>query len=308
MPRFGKGDWGLKILALLMAVVLWVYVSNDQNPTKEQEFKAVPVEVRGVGANLAVSEIPGSINVRVQANQNVIAELNPRAIQVFVDLSSAKAGKTVVPVQVKAPTGVKIVDLRPQEVTVKLEPLAEKQVPVKIHSENETRSGFKVFAADTKPEEVILRGPKGILDRVDFATADINLKDRDRSFGGTVPVRVIDETGSYLEEGLVKRSPPSVDILVSIVPDMPTKTVQAVPQITGEPAKGYAVKMTVVEPPELVITGELNVLNGLPRVFTRPIDITGAANDVFMNIEPDLPNGVAANRQSLKVLVKIGRE
>jgi len=46
MNSFIKGHWGLKLLSLLLAVVMWVYVSNDQTTTVEQEFKAVPVDIR----------------------------------------------------------------------------------------------------------------------------------------------------------------------------------------------------------------------------------------------------------------------
>lgn len=308
MARFGRGNWGLKLLSLLMAVVLWVYVSNDQNPTKEQEFKSIPVEVRGVGSNLAVADMPGNVSVQVQANQNVLAEFDPRSIQAYIDLTSAKAGKIAVPVQVKVPPGVKVVSLRPQQVTVKLEPLGEKQVPLKPHYLNDLRLGYKVFDLKTRPDEVILRGPKSVLDRVEYASVDIDLKNRDRSFGATLPVTVTDNAGNFLEEGLVSKNPPAAEVLVTVVQEAPTKTVPVYPQITGTPAKGYAVTMTVVDPVDLVITGTADLLNGISSVFTQPIDINEADKDVYLEVGPVLPHGVTANRQSLKILVKISRE
>ncbi|MBU7006883.1 CdaR family protein [Phosphitispora fastidiosa] len=306
MGWFGKGDWGLKILSVILAVVLWVYVSNELNPTKYKEFKAVPVEVKGVGQNLAVSEMPGTVNVRVQANQNLIADLDVRSIEVYVDLTRVKPGETVVPVRVKAPTGVKVADLRPRQMPVKIESMAEKQVLVQASYLNSPKEGYKLLAVKTKPDEVIIRGPKSVIDRVTAVSIDIQLKDREKSFGETLPIKVVDDTGNFREERFVTRTPSVVDVFITIVPDLPVRKVKVNPQITGTPAAGYTVLTTVIEPEELNITGEPEAINGIDRVSTQPVNISGAKEDVYTEVGPDLPQGVSADRQSLRVLVKIG--
>lgn len=308
MNSLTKGNWGLKLLSLLLAVVMWVYVSNDQTTTTEQEFKAVPVEIRGLAPNLAVSEMPGNVAVRVQADQNIITELNYRSIEAYVDLAAIQAGKAIVPVQVKVPTGVKVVDLRPPEVTVTLEPMATKQVPVQIRSLSRPENGYKVLGMQAKPDEVILRGPRSVLNRIDQVSVEVDLKNRSQSFGGALPVKVSDSAGRLLDEGAVKRSPEIADVLVSIGPELPSKSVKIIPDIVGEPAKGYTVTMTSIDPADLVITGEDKVINRLSKLITKPIDVTGAQKDLALQAEPVLPWGVIANRQSVRILVKIGRE
>lgn len=308
MQKSAKGDWGLKILSVLLAVVLWVYVSNELNPTKNREFKAIPVETRGVGQNLAVSELPGSVSVRVQGNQNVIAELDVRAIEVFVDLSKVSPGKVMVPVQVRVPSGIKVMDLRPQQVSVKLEQMAEKQVPVNARYTDASEKNYKVLTVRTKPDEVIVRGPASVIDTVNYVAVDIKLKNRFQSFGETLPVKVKDETGNSLEERLVKRTPEVVDVFVSIVPDLPAKKVRLVPRVIGEPANGYEVTNIEIEPQEITITGEQDLINTIDRVLTSAVNIEGVREDMFIETAPELPQGVTADRQSLRVLVKIGQE
>ena len=308
MNSFIKGHWGLKLLSLLLAVVMWVYVSNDQTTTVEQEFKAVPVDIRGLALNLAVGKAPGNVSVRVQGEQNMIAELSSRSVEAYVDLEAVKAGTSVIPVQVEVPTGVRIVALRPPEVTVVLESIAVKQVPVKIQASSTPERGYKVLGMQVKPEEVILRGPQSVLDRVEKVFVEVDLKDRSQSFGGAFPVRVSDTEGKLLNEGAAKRSPEIVDLIVSIGPDLPSKAVKIVPNIVGEPVKGYAVTMTSIDPAALVITGESDVINGLTELSTEAVDVTGAEKDMVVNVQPVLPSGVVANRQSVRILVKIGQE
>lgn len=308
MGRVDKADRGLKVLSLLVAVVLWVYVSNELNPTKEREFRDVGVDIRGIAANLAVSESPGSVRVRVQASEDVISELNPGSIEVLADLKNAKIGRNLVPLEVRVPSGVKVVELRPQQAEVRVEPLIEKQVPVKVRFGEAPPKGYKVGTVQTKPDEVIVRGPKSIVNRVSFAVVDVSMANKHQSFSETVPDRVTDELGTIIEERLIKRIPPMVDVFVSIVPDLPSKKIPVIPVLTGDPGSGYAVTMTVLDPPELTVTGESDILQGIGQISTKAIDITGAQSDLYIDIAPDLPPGVVANRQSLKVLIRIGKE
>lgn len=308
MNSFTKGNWGLKLLSILLAVVMWVYVSNDQATTTEHEFKAVPVNVRGLTGNLVVSEAPGKVTVRVQAEQNMIAKLTPRSVEAYVDLDAVKAGRSVVPVQVKVPTGVKVVDLRPPEVTVVLEPIVTKQVAVKIQATSVPAEGLKVLGMQVKPEVVVLRGRQSILNQVDEVFVEVDLQNRSQTFGESLPVRVSDTEGRLLEEAAVQRTPQSVNLLVTIGPGLLSKTVKVVPEIIGEPAKGYAVTLTSIDPADLVITGESDVISLLTEVRTNPVDVTGADKDLTVDAELMLPQGVTANRQLIRVVVKIGPE
>lgn len=308
MGRIDRGNRGLKVLSLVVAVVLWVYVSNELNPTKEREFKDIGIDIRGVASNLAVSELPGSVRVRVQASENVITELNPGAIEVFADLKNIKLGQNIIPLEVRVPSDVKVVDIRPQQVAIKVESLVEKQVPVKVRHAESPEKGYKVGTVETKPNEIIVRGPKSIVDRVIFAAADVSIRNKQRSFTETVPLTVTDEAGSIIEEKIIKRVPSMVDVFVSIVPDLPTKKAQVIPILTGEPKQGYSVTMTVVDPPELVLIGKPEALERINQISTKAIDISGAEKDMYIDITPEVPPGVVANRQSLKVLVRIGKE
>lgn len=308
MGTFKRGDWGLKLLSLLVAVVLWAYVSNENNPVKERVFKDLPIDVRGLPSGLAVSELPGNVSLKVQAGQSVISELNPGAIEVFADFSGVQPGKRQVHLQVQVPADVKVLSLTPEKVTAKVESLAEKQVPVRIRTEDAPEKGYKILSIRTKPDEVIVRGPKSVVDKVRTANVDVHLKDKNSSFSETVPVRVTDDLGIVQEDRLVKRIPSMIEIFVSVVPDLPSKKVQVVPTLKGDPEIRYSVSMTVIDPPVLVISGRGDVINTIEKITTKPIDITGANKDVYVDIEPELPAGVFSNRQSVKVLVKIEKQ
>lgn len=308
MEMLRKGDWGLKLLSIAMAVVLWVYVTNELNPTKEKDFKNIPVDIRGLGQNLAASDLPESVNVRVSANQDVIGDLNAKSIETYIELGNVGPGEQEVPVKVKVPSGVTVTDLRPQRVKVKLEKMGEKQVPVVIKPLADPMEGYRVLSTEAIPNEVILRGPESALGQIKNAFVEVQMEDRQRSFSENIPIRLADTSGNNYEANLVTSNPQVVKVFSSIVPDLPTQNVQVMPKIEGKPAEGYAVSMTVVDPNTLQITGQQKLIEGITEVYTMPVDIEGAKQDVFKEVLPDLPAGVTGNRQTINVLVKISKK
>ena len=45
-----KKNWGIKILCLISAIIVWLYVMRDQNPVIEVAY-TVPVQVQNLDQN-----------------------------------------------------------------------------------------------------------------------------------------------------------------------------------------------------------------------------------------------------------------
>ena len=87
-PRF----IGYKVLAILLAMVIWAYVTVRDNPLDEGTF-AVPVELRNLDETLVTPETSYQVQVRVQGAANIIGELSSRDFTAYVDLSGMRAGE-----------------------------------------------------------------------------------------------------------------------------------------------------------------------------------------------------------------------
>ena len=306
MVRIMDGNWGLKVLSVLLAVVLWIYVSSELNPIKEREFKAVTIETRGVKDNLVVGDLPESANIRVRANQNVITELNAKSLEVYVDLAKAETGRQVIPLQVKTPPGVELVEFQPQQVTVTVEHLAEKQIPVRVRFTDTVEEGYRVLAVKVSPNMVILQGPDSVIKNIESAMVEVKLTGRIGSFDEDLPVKLSTEADRLAGERLIHMTPAVVDVFVSVVPEMPSKSVPVQAKIEGEPAEGYQVKTIVVEPETLIITGAQQLISAISQLDTLSLDITGTAQDAISEVGLNLPPEIKSSRQTVRVLVKVG--
>ncbi|HEV8676822.1 MAG TPA: CdaR family protein [Methylomirabilota bacterium] len=115
--------WELKLLSIVFAVVLWVFVGSEDTG---EAIYTVPVEVTGVPAGMVVTALGAeTVDVRVQGLRYVLAQLEERSLRADLNLRQARPGEVVVsirPEDVPVPRGVQVVRVTPSRVRATLEP------------------------------------------------------------------------------------------------------------------------------------------------------------------------------------------
>lgn len=114
---------GLKLLALLMAFLLWAAYTRE--PRVEVGYD-VPVEFVRVAENVEVApDAPTRVHVRLRGRSMVLRRLTPADIAVRVDLSGMTVGETLYKPaadQLGLPPGVEVVSITPTQLRIQLQP------------------------------------------------------------------------------------------------------------------------------------------------------------------------------------------
>jgi len=66
---------GRVLLSIVLAALLWFYVTSLENPAQVTQFSGLPLELRGLGPSLKVINTLPTVNVTVQAPQNLLSNL-----------------------------------------------------------------------------------------------------------------------------------------------------------------------------------------------------------------------------------------
>ncbi len=85
-----------------------------------RELDGVPVVVEGLSAGLEASVEPTSVSVRVVGSKDAVEGLSPDAIRATVDASQLAGGGGKLPVRIRVPEGVWIVQVRPAQVILRV--------------------------------------------------------------------------------------------------------------------------------------------------------------------------------------------
>jgi YbbR domain-containing protein len=283
------------ILALLLAVAVWIAATLQANPFAVWEFTNVPVDPVDQPADTVFFEgDTGSVSVRVRAPQSVLESLNLQDFEAQVDLSDVEIGtSTTVPISVTVhDEGVRIQSYTPEELTVHLEPVVSITVPVDVTIIGEVATGYQATAPTVRPDVVVIRGPAPYLDDVASVNGSLNIAGAREDVSQQVNITPRDSQGRIVPT--VEWEPSQVEVTVGVRRRVGFKPdVQVVPDLRGDPASGYRRGSVSVEPSTVTLQGPTAVLADLPGfVTTFPISITGATTDISVRRPLTVPNSV----------------
>ena len=79
MRKFFASNTAIKILSIIAAVVMWLYVMNEQNPQITTMIRDVPVKLLNLDdSKFALIQDPSEFKVNVsQGSVQSVADLNP---------------------------------------------------------------------------------------------------------------------------------------------------------------------------------------------------------------------------------------
>ncbi|MFH0810190.1 MAG: CdaR family protein [Pseudomonadota bacterium] len=153
-------NWGIKLVSLLCAAVLWFFVVGEE---KAEIGVIIPVELINIPSNLmVVNDVENGIDVRVNGPRSLIRQVANQKFSKTIDLSRAGPGMSSFPIgpeTLSLPRGVRVMRVRPTSITIFLERIARKTVTVQPVLVGDLAPGYSVSKVTVEPVQVTVSGP-----------------------------------------------------------------------------------------------------------------------------------------------------
>jgi YbbR domain-containing protein len=150
---------GLKISAVLISVLLWLFVTSRGQSEMSLE---IPVEFKDVPVGLGIASTSAKmVNVTIKGQERIMKNIRPIDLRVFVDLDKAKKGEGSFHISqddVKRPYAMSVMKIEPSTVKVKLDETVTKQVTVNPVITGTPGKGFYIKAVEAEPKSVVIQG------------------------------------------------------------------------------------------------------------------------------------------------------
>ena len=312
MGEMLKRNWGYKIVALFLAVLFWLWVSNTQN--RAENALAIPLQDKGLSTNLIVtSKLPSTISVRLQGTATALAV---KDLVAYVDFSGATVGERSYPVMISEPPGVKVVSSEPATITVNIDELKEKTFTVTLITQGSVGEGYETGKAVIKPSTITVRGPEKKLAEISQAFVEVNLANQTETIVANNAVRFRDASGKPIvgpdpTRAIIVAQPQDVNVIIPVVKkDLESRTLPIKATYKGVPAEGWVVKEIIASPATVKVYGTVDKLKAIDFVNAGPVDINGANKDIVVEVKPEnlgLPAGISLEAGvKINVIVRLG--
>ncbi len=296
LRRIFLHDFALKAVAVLIAVLFWLAVSQNAAPRDMTiTFDGrIPIEKPAVPDGFVLRGQLGDVAVRLTGPVGVVDRIGVSDLRATLDLAGVDAGteprdaKVVVTV---ANTQVRVVDVSPATVAVRLERVTARTIAVQTKFANDPPAGWLAGQTSVLPAEVTVSGPESAVAQIAAVFATVRFGDAANDLSLSTPAQPVDVSGLPVDG--VEVDPGVVVVRVPLLPTATTKTVPVLWSLRGTVASGYWVSQVATDPLAVTISGEQSVLAKVTRLDTAAVDVSGLDATRSFRAELVLPDGIA---------------
>jgi len=193
LKKLFLNNWGLKVSALLLAIVVWAMISGREKTYAERTLK-VPIEITNLSPNLEVVSLqPEDVRLSLQGAANLLSTLRPENLAIKIDLKNISGSSRLnyfAEDYLEVPQGIRIVSIHPKMIAVVVEEFDTKELPVKVRFRGQLRPPLKLSDVRAVPDRVTIIGYKSQLSAITVVlTEEINLDEIEASQKRTVALK-----------------------------------------------------------------------------------------------------------------------
>jgi YbbR domain-containing protein len=177
--NFFLRNWGLKLLSLILAFVLWLSLIPEEK-TFSAKTLTISLETHNIPPNLELVEKPeATVDVTFRAPNRLINEITAANVFVKLNLEKATVFQQEYPLNrtmISIPPGAEVIGMSPNKVHLKLERTKEAMLDIVPSWIGNLKEGYSISKIEITPPRVLVRGPESKLEEKDrVSTSPINI-------------------------------------------------------------------------------------------------------------------------------------
>ena len=320
LAKIITNNFGLKIMAVVFAAVLWLVVVNIEDPDKTVKY-TIPVTIENaeyltkMDKTYDVLNDSDKITFTVSGKRSVIKELSESDFTATANMDNINEDMTQIPITVTASRYKNQIEItkRTSYMNIKVENLVTKKIAINVETEGSPGSGCSIGRTLVTPEKVTISGPESIVDQIATAQVTVDVTDAEESIATNGDIELLDENGKTIsqERLTLNRTRAAVDVVILMGKSVPVKV-----ETSGTPPDGYECSEVTSSVSKVQLTGSAEVLDRIEeiKVTSGRLNISDATSsfNVTLNLLSYLPDGaILADGEptSIDVSVKIsGKE
>lgn len=298
-----KENMPARLMSLLIACMLWVYVTMDKNPTTERGYD-VHLNQLNIPATMTVYNAPDTVRVRLRGPRTILNDKTGNEITASVDLKNVVRGQQKLPVQVRTRVG-EVIAIIPKDVSLYVDILDHKTVPVNTRMVGAAREDMALGNITIEPTNVEIRGAANQIAKISRVIAPIDVTDKNGNFEAESNLVAINDEGYDVPDMTI--TPNRVTVKATMMPQMLTVELPVQVVYAGTVAEGYEIKSAVAEPVKVKISAAPSKLKGMTVVKTKNLNVAKLNANSTPIVELDLPEGAIVDTNMVKIDLQIGK-
>ncbi len=308
-------NFGLKILAVVFACVLWLAVVNIDDPVTTRSFTTtVSVEnndyLTGIGKYYEIVNNSNTITFKVSGKRSYLERMSNSDFRAIADLELIENLERV-PIEITPQRYNSYVTIASKVYYLELavEDLVSRPYVISVETEGNPMDQHALGEMSVSPTLLRVSGPASVIERIDKAVATVNVENMAQDMTDSVIPVLYDKEGKEVDTKDLSFNIQNVMVSVKI---LDVKEVPLNFQTSGTLQEGYEYVDMEYKPETVQIKGVSSVLNTINNITVpeEVLDLTDATGDIEkeVDISAYLPEGATLmdnSQAKVSVTVKI---
>ncbi len=319
MKKIFESDTFLKILSVVIAVLLWLYIIVVLDPPVEVEVRDLPIQFVGQeqlqnNGISVVNESATSINLKVKGSRKKMGKYDMKTIIAKVDLSGVwSAGQHTLPVDIVVPFEHNEISYQSfYDVIIQTEKTVWKKLELEIATEGSTAMNYMPGDMSVNPKAVSIKGPESVIGKIEKAGVVLNYGGADVDITQELPIHFYDIDGKALvaQDALLKRITQDIEIATVECSVVKLRTVKIVPQFwadTEDERELLAGIEYTLNPATVQIYGEDEITAKITEISTEGIPMEKFTDNHKAKVKLILPYDVKVLKNISEVEITLSR-
>lgn len=319
MDKMMNSPWVMKIIALMLALMLYMSVSIENQNAQPSAPAGVPLVSKDTeiltdypvtpiyDANkMVVTGVPSSVTVTLEGPSGQVKKAAlQKNFEINADLSKLDVGTHRIPLKPEN-TGKLNVTIKPAYATVNIQDRVAKDFSVDVvtYNENKMEDGYIAQEPIVKPNIVRISGARELIESIDSVEARVDLRKANETFDQEARIMAYDIEGNLLS---VDSEPSVVDVTIPVT--SPSKTVPFKINRKGKLKEGLSIVKLEPSPAEVTIYGPKDVIEEIDFIDDVTVDLDKITKNTTLEVDAPVPKGVKKIEPAkIKIKVEVEKE
>ena len=315
--RLFKNSLFLKILSVLIAIGVWLYIVNVADPQKSEEYQNVPVSFVFEGTvpynNMLMPLVTSrsfSVDIRVSGSRTSLMNFSKDKIRASFNFNAVAAeGIYEIPISVSLGDDRLTYEIIGSDtITIEFVKKSSATFNIDFQRIGNYKSGYSVVEQTVSPETVTVEGPKSVVDTISFAEVMIDVTDSAKNIVEASDISLLTADRAYVDRTFLTLSTSQATVSVALQYKKSVKVTTSLLNPYGGDESSYAT-VTYSPSPYLQLQGDEDTLSFIDNYNIGSInlaDITDSKKTFEFNVQSQPGIEVVSDSRTISVTVDLG--
>ena len=292
-----KNNSKIKIISLLSAMVLWMYVMAIVDPEETKLFENIPVKITNKNElnerDLVIyPEQDLTTNIYVTGKLSNLKKVTKDDINVYGQINNPLEGNNEIYLKVSTSQRVNY-DFKNPVMIVTLEKIISEEKSIKVDITGSGKNNVDNIMLQDNIDKVSVSGPRSLVNKVKRVVGTVKVNGELNDFSQSIKLEPVDANGKVVEG--IELEKDSVNVNITLLTQ---KTVPITLKLSDNSESGvnYTMSQNTV-----TIKGKKDIVDSINNIETQPVKLSeilpGTSKDIYLQV----PSGITIETKYITI-------